>query len=268
MGKEILKNSVYRVATLEKALDVLDSFDSQNKEMSLSDVVNRTGFGKATAKRFLFNLTARGYLLQDPKSKKYQLGLRLFELGGVVFSSFSLRKTANQHMSHLQGITGATVLLGVMMEDQLVYMDKREGSGLIRISSDIGWRRPLHYGMLGMVLMAYLPMKEIKRILKKDPLQAYTEHSIVDREEFIKNLQNIRKQSYAIDRESVVEGMTGIAAPIRDYTQRVIAAMGIAFLSSDKQLEKGKEGIGSTIKLLKKTCEGIAMELGSTRRQS
>ena len=76
------------------------------------------------------------------------------------------------------------------------------------------------------------------------------------------NLQKIRKQSYAIDRESVVEGMTGIGAPIRDYTKRVTAALGIAFLSSDKQLEKGKEGIGSTIKLLQKTCENISKELG------
>lgn len=263
MSKEILKSSIYRVSTLEKALDVLDSFDSQHIEMNLSEVVNRTGLGKAAAKRFLFNLAARGYLQQDPKTKKYQLGLRLFELGGIIFSSFSLRKTANHHMSYLQSITGATVLLGVMMEDQLVYMDKREGSSVIRISSDIGWRRPLHYGMLGMVLMAHLPKEEIEKVLEKDPLQAYTRHSIVDKGLFLKHLRKIRIQSYAIDREGVVEGMTGIAAPIRNYTQRVIAALGIAFLSSDNQLKSGKEGIASTIDLLKKTCENISKELGA-----
>ena len=72
-------------------------------------------------------------------------------------------------MNQLQDETGATVLLGVMMEDQLVYMDRREGDGLIRVSSDVGWRRPLHFGMLGMVLMAYLDDDKIDEILPGIP---------------------------------------------------------------------------------------------------
>ncbi len=145
------KKTSYKVQSLERALDILDCFSFQSREMSLSEVVQQTGLNKTTAKRLIVNLTARGYLQQVPKSKHYQLGLRLFELGGIVFSSFSLRKAAAYPMSHLENSTEATVLLGTIMEDQLVYMDKREGKGMIRISSDIGWRRPLHYGMLGMV---------------------------------------------------------------------------------------------------------------------
>ena len=162
-------NSIYRVQALERALDILDCFNFQNRELSLSDVVNRTGLNKTTAKRLIANLTTRGYLQQDPQTRKYQLGMRLFELGGVVFSSFSLRRSAAAPMTGLQNETDATVLLGVRMEDQLVYVDKREGDGMIRISSDVGWRRPLHYGMLGMVLMAGIESKEVDRILEKLP---------------------------------------------------------------------------------------------------
>jgi len=163
------KKSIYRVQALERALDILDSFDFQNRELNLSDVVTRTGLNKTTAKRLISNLTARGYLQQDPQTRKYQLGMRLFELGGVVFSSFSLRRSAAAPMTGLQNETGATVLLGVRMEDHLVYVDKREGDGMIRISSDVGWRRPLHYGMLGMVLMAGIESREIDRSLKIAP---------------------------------------------------------------------------------------------------
>ena len=63
-------------------------------------------------------------------------------------------------MNTLQEETGATVLMGVKIEDHLVYVDKREGRGMLRISSDIGWRRPLHYGMLGMILMAWNPERQ------------------------------------------------------------------------------------------------------------
>ena len=81
------QNSIYRAQALERALDILDCFCFQNRELSLSDVVYRTGLNKTTAKRLVANFTARGYLQQDPQTKTYQLGMRLFELDGIVFSS-------------------------------------------------------------------------------------------------------------------------------------------------------------------------------------
>ena len=201
------EGSIYRVQALERALDILDCFSFQNKEMSLSDVVLKTGLNKTTAKRLMANLTGRGYLKQDPQTKRYLLGMRLFELGGIVFSSFSLRKAAASPMSRLQSETGATVLVGVMMEEQLVYVDKREGDGMVRISSDIGWRRPLHYGMLGMVLMAYLDSKVSKGILRKYPLEPHSPYSITDEDAFSLRLEQIRKQGYVVEKEEAVEGV-------------------------------------------------------------
>ena len=257
---------------LERALDILDCFTFQNREMSLSNVVKRTGLNKTTAKRLMSNLTDRGYLQQDPETKRYQLGLRLFELGGIVFSSFSLRKAAGYPMTHLQNATGATVLLGVNMDDQLVYVDKREGHGMLRISSDIGWRRPLHYGMLGMVLMAYLRPKDVKRILRQYPLDAHTRTthtskykrrpSITDQEVFSLRLEKIRKEGYVIEREEAVEKIIGIAAPIRDYSRRVIAALGIALTSGQVNLEEETEETKGIRNLLLKACNDISDELG------
>lgn len=252
-------NSIYRVQALERALDILDCFNFQSRELRLSDVVNRTGLNKTTAKRLISNLTTRGYLQQDPQTRKYQLGMRLFELGGVVFSSFSLRRAATAPMAGLQNETGATVLLGVRMEDQLVYVDKREGDGMIRISSDVGWRRPLHYGMLGMVLMAGIESKEVDRILENYPLQAHTPFSITDPDAFSLRLEEIRVQGYAIEKEEAVEGLIGIASPIRDYSRQVAAALGIALPVGQRNLN---EGLDYTIELVKKTCDLVSSDLG------
>ncbi|CAB1058102.1 Transcriptional regulator, IclR family [Olavius sp. associated proteobacterium Delta 1] len=252
-------NSIYRVQALERALDILDCFNFQNRELSLSDVVNRTGLNKTTAKRLISNLTTRGYLQHDPQTRKYQLGMRLFELGGVVFSSFSLRRAASSPMTGLQNETGATVLLGVRMEDQLVYVDKREGDGMIRISSDVGWRRPLHYGMLGMVLMANIESKEVDRILEKYPLEAHTPFSITDFDAFSLRLEEIRVQGSVVEKEEAVEGLFGIAAPIKDYSRQVVAALGIALPVGQRNL---KEGLNHTIDLVKKTCDLISSDLG------
>lgn len=253
------KTSIYKVQVLERALDILDCFSFQDRELSLTTVANRTGLNKTTAKRLISNLTTRGYLQQDPQSKKYQLGMRLFELGGIVFSSFSLRQAAAYPMTKLQNDTGATVLLGVNMDDQLVYVDKREGAGMIRISSDIGWRRPLHYGMLGMILLAGLDARDVRRILSKTPLQAHTPFSITDPDAFSLRLEQIRDHGFVLEKEEAVEGVFGIAAPIRDYSRQVVAALGIALpLSSSNRTNK----LDRLIDLVKKTCEAISSDLG------
>jgi DNA-binding IclR family transcriptional regulator len=259
MKSENKRVSIYRVQALERALDILDCFNFQNREMNLSKIVNKTGLNKTTAKRLLSNLTIRGYLRQDPKLKSYQLGLRLFELGGVVFSSFSLREAAAYPMSRLQNETGATVLMGIMMEDQLVYVDKREGRGMIRISSDIGWRRPLHYGMLGMVLMAFLDSEKVKDILRKAPLAPHTPNTITDKEAFELRLEKIRRQGYVVESEEAVEGVIGIAAPVRDYSRQVIAALGIALTGGRSNLEKD---LDRYVPLVTGTCEDISSDLG------
>ncbi len=253
------KNSIYKVQALERALDILDCFSFQNRELSLSDVVQCTGLNKTTAKRLISNLESRGYVRQNPQTKTFQLGMRLFELGGIVFSSFSLRRAAALPMSKLQNDTGATVLLGVRLDDQLVYIDKREGNGMLRISSDIGWRRPLHYGMLGMVLMANLGRKDVSRILTEQPLQSHTPLSITDQDAFSLRLEKIRDQGYVLEKEEAVEGVMGIAAPIRDYTRQVAAALGIALPLGQRNLT---EDLDRIVNLVKKTCETISSDLG------
>ena len=259
MNQKAPQNSIYRVQALERALDILDCFNFQNKELTLSEVVDRTGLNITTAKRLMANLTSRGYLQQAPGSKTYQLGIRLFELGGIVFSSFSLRRAAGHAMTDLQIQTGTSVLLGIRKDDRLVYVDKREGAGMIRISSDIGWSRPLHYGMLGMVLMAGLDPEEVRQMLSEQPLQPHTPFSITDEDAFSLRLEQIRDQGYVLEKEETVEGIIGIAAPIRDYTRQVVAALGAALPIGQRNLNKDLDRI---VALVKQTCATISSDLG------
>ncbi len=255
----------YRVQVLDRALDVLDCFTFTERELSLAEIVRKTGLNKTTIKRILSNLTRRKYLHQDPGTKKYRLGLRLFELGGIVFSSFSLRKAADHYMEYFRDKTGATVLMGTVMEDQLVYIDKREGHSLIRISSEIGWRRPLNYGMLGMVLLAYRDTRYVKKILGAYPLKPYTRNSIIDEGQFFTRLEEIRKRGYVIEREEAVEGIIGIAAPIKDYTEKTVAALGIALPIGQ---DKTGDLFNALANELKKACENISSNMGFKKKDS
>ncbi len=130
---------------------------------------------------------------------------------------------------------------------------------MIKISSDIGWRRKLHYGMLGMTLMAHIPFEKVKNILKKYPLEAYTPFSITDEDTFSRRLEKIRKDGYIVEREEAVEGIVGIAAPIRDYSRQVVAALGVALpvvkLNEEERVKK-------IVDLVKNKTDAISSDLG------
>lgn len=249
----------YRIQVLDRALDVLDSFNYQNRGMSLTELTDRTGLNKTTVKRIASNLVDRGYLQFDSRTKIYQLGLRLFELGGVVHASFSVRGAAGGPMTELRNRTGLTVLLGVNQEDHLIYVDKREGTGVIRISSEIGWRRRLHFGMLGMTLLAHLPRERVARILDRHPLEAYTAASITDRDAFNLRLATIREDGFVVERGEAHEDIIGLAAPVRDHTREVIASLGVALPLSKGGDRKYMTGL---IELVRDTTGGISRELG------
>lgn len=120
------------------------------------------------------------------------------------------------------------------------------------------WRRPLHYGMLGMVLMAHSPPEKIKEIFKANPLEAYTPHSLTDQSAFSLRMEEIRKNGYCIEKEEAIEGVFGIAAPIMDFSRKIIAALGIAqpvSQGSQKEIQK-------TILLLKQVTQEISDSLG------
>ena len=253
------KKTVYRVQALERALDILDAFSYQRRKMHLTDVVSELGLKKATAKRLLSNLTDRGYLKLDPQTKFYELGLRLFELGGVVHASFSIRKASTDNMKWLRDKTGLNILLGQSKEDHLVYVDKHEGTGIIKISSSIGERRRLHFGMLGQILMAFLPVEKAQQILARYPLQAYTPNSITDPDAFWLRLARIRENGYLIEEEEAHRGIVGIAAPIRDASREVVAAIGAA-LPLPEYIDRSQ--VTGILNLVRLAAENISTELG------
>jgi DNA-binding IclR family transcriptional regulator len=97
-----------KVQSLERALGILECFSYQKKELCLTDLSHLTSLNKTTVKRLVSNLTHQGFLRQNAELKRYPLGLRMFELGGIVFSSFSLGKAAMHPMSQLQNTIECT----------------------------------------------------------------------------------------------------------------------------------------------------------------
>ncbi len=260
MQKNGQAKPTYFVQSVDRAIDILECFTFKERERTLGEIVKQTKLNRTTVIRLLSHLMSREYVKYDDRNRTYQLGIKMLELGGVAISSISLRQIAAPHLTRLRDDLGHTILLGVRQEDNLMYIDKRDGKGgALIVTSEIGRRRPLHFGMLGMILMAYLSREEQEYLLKKDPLQPYTHATITNKKTFLNVLSEIREKGYFMGREEAFEGVGGISAPIRDYQNNVVAALGFTMMVSlfDRP---GVEA--ETLKKIKEAALEISKDLG------
>jgi IclR family KDG regulon transcriptional repressor len=257
-GMALPKDKIY-TRSLERALRILCAFSNEKREMSLAELSQSLSLPKSTAYRLCVTLTKYDFLKYDADQAKYTLGLKLFDLGGVVFSSFSLRDAASSHLTQLQHNTKESVFLGILQDDHLMYLDKRETpENPIRFRTEIGTLRQPYFGMLGQVLLSYLPEREVGRILKGNPLKPITRKSLQTRENLNTRLEKIREQGFSLEKGEVIDGVIGVAAPVRNHLGKVIAAVGIRFIG----LSAGKEREKQLIRDVCETARRISTDLG------
>jgi IclR family transcriptional regulator, KDG regulon repressor len=243
--------------SLERALKILCSFDFGKQEQTLTELAHTLGLPKSTAHRLVSTLTDYHFLQYDQASQRYCLGLRIFGLGSVADHSLSLKRIVAPFLTELHARLNKTVALAVLRDDELVYIDKREDWRHPVKSTEMGRHRPPHFGMFGQLLMAFLPEEEVDRILKKSPLVAYTKRTIAKQAEFKARLRAIRKQGYVIDDGQVFDGVTGIAAPIKDSPGKVVGGIGVSLITAAED----KAGVKKIIKELVETTEAVSEHL-------
>jgi len=234
----------YPIKVLDKSLSVLELLLRQNSAMNMTELSEKLGFYPSTVHRILDTLKCRGYVEQDSHTQKYQLGLKVLELGMAKLHQMDLVREATPHLKELVNQCNETVHLGVLEEGEVLYLAKEESSQTIRMISYVGKRAPLHCTALGKVLLAYLSTNERKKILGEKVLPRLTDNTITDKRELEKELSKIRKQGFALDREENEKDVRCIAAPIRNYQGEVIAAISISspIFRIDKNTQNNLKG--------------------------
>jgi IclR family transcriptional regulator, KDG regulon repressor len=245
--------------SLERALQILDVFSSEKQSLSLAQLSESLNLPRATVLRLCSTLVKYNFLKHDSLLKRYSLGVKLFELGSIVYNSFSLRRVASSYLIQLQLKLSTTLFLGIIDNDELLYIDKIDDpKHPITFTSKIGTRRAPYWGMVGPAIMAYLPENEVERLLQKFPLKRTARKSLVRKEDFFEYLRKIRSQGFAFDEEGAMDGVSGVAAPVYDLSRKVIGAVGVAFISSSVDSKTIKKIIKEAVL----TAKNISTEMG------
>lgn len=216
-----------RLSSVASAIRVLKAFSETEVEIGISTLAKRLGLAKSTVHRLVSTLTAEGLLEQNPESGRYRLGLGLFALGALVRRRMDISTQALPYLHELRETTGETVHLATLEQSNIIYLFNLESHQAIRMRSYVGARKPAFCTSEGRALLAFQGPDVLARVLK-DGLVARTPHTQTDPAELRKILEQVRRDGYAVDDEESEVGMRGIAAPVRDHSGQVIAAIGIA----------------------------------------
>lgn len=201
------------VRTLERAIAILQCFNREKPELSLTEIAEGTGLSVATTLRLIRALEKHGFLLRQ-KNKYYSLGLSIYILGNFAKNNFRPQQIISTYMLQIRDKTNESVALyGLGGEGRICY-EHFDSLFVLSSQARVGKSYPLWAGAGGRVLLAYMREENIANELQK--IYAITESTITDKNKLRQSLYEIRERGYAISKAEQDEGVLSIAIPIFD----------------------------------------------------
>jgi DNA-binding IclR family transcriptional regulator len=209
-------------------MKVLEALLDTRAPLSLEQICAHTGLPKSTAFRIIVNLLQGQYLVETDKG--YWLGLKMLRFGALVEEKLDLVQQARPLLIQLRDQVNETIHLAVLDDDlRVVYVEKLSTQHAIGLMmSRIGITAPMHCTALGKAMAAFRPEDEIRHWIHTHSLKPVTDATIDEEEAFLQELREIRSRGYAVDNGEFEVSVRCVAAPIRDRTGRVIAAVSIS----------------------------------------
>lgn len=212
------------LSSVKNALLILRSFTMDEPEKKISDLATSLGLNKSTVSRTMATLASEGFVYKDPDTKKYRLGYSILSLSGIITSNMDVYRESQPVLNRLVKETGETAHISILDHTDVIYIQKVECNHPVRFLTHVGKRNPTYCTSSGKVLLAYSDESLVESVIEKG-LHAYTANTITNPEELRAHLRKVRDQGFACSIEEILEGVNSIAAPIFDYTGKVIAAL-------------------------------------------
>ncbi len=178
--------------------------------------------------RVLATLTGRRLLDRDPQTQTYRLGMLAVVIGARAMGDLDLRRSARPHLEKLMSDTGETVHLSILSEANALCVDKIDASRSMRMGSFVGFLDPLHCSGVGKALLAFQDEGTREQLMARMRFEPHTPRTMTDPSTLAADIARIRERGYAVDDEEIEEGLRCVAAPIRDHSGAVIAAVSIS----------------------------------------
>lgn len=213
------------VQSLAKGLAVIQAFDADEPELTLSDVARKTGLTRAAARRSLLTLRALGYVGSD--GRLFALRPRVLELGYSYLSSIRLPALALPYLEVLVAEVRESCSISVLDDDEIVYIARVPTTRIMTVNINVGTRFPAWATSMGRVLLAAQTPEDRRRLFPTEFVK-YTARTTSEPDDLSSILEEVAAQGWAAVDQELEDGLRSIAAPIRDASGRVVAAINLS----------------------------------------
>jgi len=219
----------YFTKSTDRVISVLKQFTSDEPELSLAEISNKSQIAMTTTYRILTGLVNGRLLDRDQKTGRFRIGPELYIMGSLYLRTTDIIKAAQEVIEALNDITEEAINVGILDGTNITLVMKEEAKHPFRIHSYVGTSYSAHVSAAGKALLSELTGEELKRLYPNEALLAYTNNTIATRTKLITELKKIRKTGVSYDNGERLEPARGIGAPIHDASNRAIAALSITF---------------------------------------
>jgi DNA-binding IclR family transcriptional regulator len=251
-------NSEKGIQSVYRALSLLSLFGRRHPHLGVTEISRMMNLPKGTVHGFVRTLSKMKYLQQDPITRKYRLGLKIYELGAILADSLEINQKAAGPSRQLAYRTRLTSRVAVWDGDSALLtliIDPRYHYSFVQ---QIGPRIPAYCSAVGKVLLAFLERQALSTYVDQTELVPHTPNTITQKEKLLKELEEIRRRGYSKDREESTPGLVCVAAPIFGRDGKLEAAIS---LSGDPDRVLGKQ-MKEFVDLLVKTAREISRSMG------
>ena len=213
---------------VEQAAKIIDYFSStKGLESNLTDISKNVGVGKSKTYAILNTLQRFGYVVRNPDTKVYSLGLYLMTLGHKVKKNIDYRELAGPFLKELAKETDSTAILGLIAGNNQFIIVRQESTWQIHILAQPDQVYPLTYGAHGKAITAFLEKEEREKILSEKELYFHKDPALLNQDLLLKELKECRRNRFARDQEIGHPMVKILATPFFDYNKRPLGTIQI-----------------------------------------
>ena len=242
-----------------RALTIISLFSRQRTQLGITEISNVLGVTKGATHSIVSTLVRAGFLSQDLDTKKYKLGLKVFEIGMLQPQTQYLNQHAIGPTMELSHTHKVVTKVAIWDGDAVLVTWTNYPPNRPELSNSVGPRLRAHSTALGKCVLAHLPSAELDRFLANNVLAGYTNATITDEAVFRKEMKDIAQKGYALDREESLPGTACIGAPVFDGSLSVLGAVS---LSGPSEKILAKERVDKLAKDLLRSADTISRSMG------
>lgn len=216
------------VKSADRVLQVIELLTSEPRGLTFTEVRDRLELPKSSAHALLGTMTARGFLSFDEVTRRYGIGLRLWQAGQGYLAATSLEQSAQPFLQAVCDVLQETVQLAVLDGVENVYIAKVDSTQQLRLASRVGARLPAYATGIGKALLFGMTADRIRQRFRGVEFTRFTSTTVADVEALIAVVAESRERGYATDDAEHTPGVNCIAMPVYDRHGAVCAAASVA----------------------------------------